>query len=243
MTQHHDNTENQRIPLWQSVQNDLRARIARGDFLSDVPGELALSEHYAVSRATIRSALGPLRREGLISSHPGRPSKVINVADEHHFGPVYSLFAAVEKAGMTQRSQTDASAVVTDPNVAARLGLKADEPLAFIRRTRFADEEAIAVDDTWLPLSLAEPVLHADLRRTALYQVLRDHCGITLTAGRETLHSVAADAEQAHRLDCAPGTALFFIERLGIAAGGPVEWRETLIRGDRFTVTTAYPTA
>lgn len=232
-----------RVPLWRTVQDDLRRRIAAGAFESGVPGELALTEEYGVSRSTIRAALGPLRTEGLIASHPGRRSAVVNVDDEHRFGPVYSLFAAVEQAGMVQRSTVEQSGVRTDAAVAERLGLAPDARLVYIRRTRFADDEVIAVDDTWLPFAIAEPVLRADLRRTALYRVLRDECGVTLSAGRETLHAVATDATEARRLACEVGAAAFFIERLGISGDQAVEWRETLIRGDRFTVTTDYPSA
>lgn len=229
------------LPLWQRVQNGLRTRIDGGEFAAGVPGEMALARDYGVSRSTIRAALAPLRRAGLVSAHRGRASTVVNVSGEQRFGPVYSLFAAVEGTGMTQRSEVDVAELRTDADVAARLGLAADAQLVFIRRTRFADADVIAVDDAWLPASVAAAALEADLGHTALYQVLRDECGITLDAGKETLHATTTDRDQAQRLACDPGTAAFFIERLGLAAGEPVEWRETLIRGDRFTVTTAYP--
>ncbi|WP_081416866.1 GntR family transcriptional regulator [Arthrobacter castelli] len=229
------------LSLWQTVQNDLRLRIERDEFPSGVPGEMALARDYNVSRSTIRAALAPLRRAGIISAHRGRMSTVVNVSDEQRYGPVYSLFAAVENTGMTQRSKVNTAELRTDGDVSARLGLSADTELVFIRRTRFADADVIAVDDVWLPAGVASPALEADLGHTALYQVLRDQCGITLNAGQETLHATTTNNEQSRLLDCDPGAAVFFIERLGTAGGKPVEWRETLIRGDRFTVTTSYP--
>jgi GntR family transcriptional regulator len=230
-----------RLPLWKDIQDQLRARMARGDFADGFPGEMALMKEYGVSRATVRSALAPMRREGLISAHRGRPSAVVNVDGEQRFGPVYSLFAAVEDAGMKQHSVVNAARVRTNPLVAARLGLGAKAKLVFISRTRMADGEVFAVDDTWL-LPSAAAILDADLTRTALYEVLTDLCGITLSAGTETLHAIATNAAQSGRLNCRRGTAAFFIERLGMAGNRPVEWRETIVRGDRFTVTTAYPT-
>lgn len=229
------------IPLWQSVQNDLLERIRRDEFGGSFPGEFALADEYAVSRATIRAALGPLRRAGLISAQRGRPSALVNVVDEQRFGPVYSLFAAVENAGMAQRSEVETADLRTSPAAAAHLGLDPAEQLVYISRTRYADEEVIAVDKVWLPASKAAPVLDADLTHTALYSVLIQHCNITLSGGSETLHAITTDADQSHQLSCPVGTAAFFIERVGLALGEPVEWRETLIRGDRFTVTTSYP--
>lgn len=228
-------------PLWQTVQSQLLARIDAGEFSAGFPGELALAEEYSVSRATIRAALAPLRRAGRITAQRGRPSAVVNVANERRFGPVYSLFAAVEGAGMTQHSVVDLAELQKNAQMAARLGLQPEAELVFISRTRLADDEVIAVDETWLPASLAEAVLGADLSHTALYEVLRDRCGVILTAGRETLHAVSANASQSKRLNCECGAALFFIERIGLAGDVAVEFRRTLIRGDKFTVTTSYP--
>lgn len=242
-TRGHGQGEAQRTPLWQTVQDQLKMRIAHGEFVDGFPGEMALADEYAVSRATIRAALAPLRRAGTISAQRGRPSAVVNVSDEQRFGPVYSLFAAVENAGMTQRSVVNTADLRRNPEVAKRLGLAPSAELVFIARTRFADSDVIAVDDTWLPASAAAAVLDADLSHTALYEVLRSRCGITLSGGRETLHAISTDAVQSERLACGPGTAAFFIERLGLAAGQALEWRETLIRGDRFTVTTTYPSS
>ncbi|GAA4655519.1 GntR family transcriptional regulator [Arthrobacter cryoconiti] len=233
--------QKRKVPLWQSVQDQIKERIDGGEFAAGFPGEMALVDEYGVSRATIRSALAPLRRAGLLSAHRGKPSALVNVVNEQRFGPVYSLFAAVESAGMTQRSVMDLAELRRSAEVAARLGLETDAELVFISRTRYADNDVIAVDDTWLPATVAAAVLDADLSHTALYEVLQSRCGITLSAGHETLHAVAADAEQSSRLKCAPATAVFFIERLGLAGETAVEWRETLIRGDRFTVTTSYP--
>jgi GntR family transcriptional regulator len=49
----------------------------------------------------------------------------------------------------------------------------------------------------------------------------------------------AVPAEQA-RLRCPPGTAAFSLNRLGYAQDRPMEWRHTLVRGDRFALTAEF---
>ena len=46
----------------------------------------------------------------------------------------YSLFAAVQKSGMTQRSTIDAAELRKDPEVAKRLGVGPDADLVHIAR-------------------------------------------------------------------------------------------------------------
>lgn len=237
----HDNgTGSGRRTLWARVKADIERRIRQGEFGSSFPGEFELSDHYDVSRSTIRAALTPLRREGLVTAAPGLPSEVVHVSREHRFGPVYSLFAAVQKSGMAQRSRIEIAEVRKDPQIAERLDVGPDADLVHIVRVRFADDEPLAVDRVWL-IPEARGVLDQDLSNTALYDALQRCCGLTLTAGQETLHSISLSSDQADRLWCEPGSAAFFIERLGKIDDRALEWRETLIRGDRFTVTTDYP--
>lgn len=134
------------VPLWSQVQDDLRARLARGEFDSAFPGENALVAEYEVSRNTVRQALRGLRAEGLVTAERGRAPRVRRAEIEQPVGTLDSLFASVEAAGMR-------------------------------------------------PASVASPLLEADFTQR---------------------------------------TAVFVIERTGFAAGRPLEWRQTVVRGDRF---------
>lgn len=232
--------DNGRRTLWSAVHEDLQLRIRAGDFPEGFPGEIELAKHYGVSRSTIRAALGPLRRNGLVEAGPGRPSRVVHVSREHRYGPLYSLFAAVQATGMTQRSEIQALRLCRNPDVAKRLELEPDADLIHLSRRRFADEEPIALDQLWLAPD-ARDLLTVDLRNTALYDALRRYCNLVLTDGAETLRAIPLAQDQADQLSCEVGAAAFYIERIGRVDGRPLEWRETLIRGDRFAVTTSYP--
>lgn len=228
-------------PLWTAVRNDLENRIRAGEFSSGVfPGELELSKEYGVSRSTIRAALDPLRRSGTISAQPGRASRVVHVAEEHAYGPVYSLFAAVRSAHMSQRSAIRCAEMSTSPQAADHLGLDPTTELVHIARTRYADDEPLAEDEVWLAPE-ARGVLDMNLSNTALYELLQRRCGLTLTAGNETLHAINLNAEQSRALSCNPGAAAFYIERIGRIGDRAIEWRQSIIRGDRFSVSTTYP--
>jgi hypothetical protein len=57
------------------------------------------------------------------------------------------------------------------------------------------------------------------------------------TEGQEQIRAVLPYAGERALLGLPPGSAAFTIERLGRANGQRVEWRHTLVRGDRFVVT------
>lgn len=224
------------MPLWVQVSADLRRRCASGAFEDGVPGELALCTEYDVSRHTVREALRALRSEGVILSQRGRGS-VVRSGFSQNVGAVYSLFRSVEEQGAVQASEVLRLETTVHSPAAHELGLPADAPLVVLERVRLADGEPLAHDVSWLPLGLARPLLDADFGHTALYDEL-SRLGVHVDAGSERLTAMIPDDRVAALLDLEPCAATLFIERRATASGQPVEWRQTHVRGDRFTVET-----
>jgi GntR family transcriptional regulator len=223
--------------LWEQLLDDLTRRLRAGEFRDAFPGEIALCDEYQVSRHTVREALRRLREAGEVIAEPGRPPRIASEAEVHQpLGALYSLFASVEAAGLPQLSVVRTLDIRADGVVADRLGLDGSEPLLHLERLRLAGGETLAVDRLWLPASIARPLLEADFTRTALYDELATRCSVRLTGGHETLRAVVPTAAERRLLDIDERTAAFAIDRLGYAGTTPVEWRQTLVRGDRFSV-------
>ncbi len=224
-------------PLWTQVSDDLRRRIATGEFAAGFPGELSLTEQYEVSRHTIREALRVLRAEGVVSSGRGRSSTVAGPHYRQSLGALYSLFETLEGQGVTQRSEVLRLARTTNSTVAAYLDLPAKSELIVLERVRHADGEPLAHDTSWLPASLAAPLLACDFSRSGLYAELQ-RFGILVDAGAERIAATGAPRHIARSLGIAAGAPVFSVERRATAQGRAAEWRETFIRGDRFTLET-----
>jgi GntR family transcriptional regulator len=231
-------------PLWKQMLGDLRRRLAAGEFIESFPGELELAREYEVSRHTAREAVNRLRREGAVTGERGRAPHVLPPAEvEQELGTLYSLFAAVEQVGLEQRSVVHTLDTRADGVVATRLGLEESTPLVYLERLRLAGPDPLAVDRVWLPASLAAPLLDADFSRTALYEEYARRCGVHVTGGRERVRAVVPTPAERGLLGIAdaPAVAALAIERLGCSYGHPVEWRHTLVRGDRFSLTADFP--
>ncbi len=227
--------------LWEQVHADLLRRVRAGGFADAFPGELALVEEYGVSRHTVREALRRLRQAGVVTGDRGRTSRLTGPAEiDQPLGTLYSLFSAVGEAGQSQRSIVRVREIRADGVVAARLDLEESTPLFFLERLRLASDRPLALDRVWLPADVAGPLLEVDFTETALYVQLRARCQITLTGGTEHLRAVVPTAAERTLLEMPGGVAALAIERLGFEGARPVEWRHTLVRGDRFAVSTEF---
>ncbi|MGQ0479613.1 MAG: GntR family transcriptional regulator [Pseudonocardia sp.] len=228
------------LPLWAQLEADLTRRIRAGAFDTRFPGEHELVEEYGISRHTVRDALRRLRSDGVLESSRGRGTWLRRPKIEQPLGALYSLFRSVEASGLEQRSEVRALEVRADEAVAARLGRSPETEFVYLERLRLADGEPLALDRAWLPRSLAGPLLDADFSHSGLYDELAALTGTRLTGGREVITAIVPDAAVRRILAISAGSAAMEVRRLGCLRDQPVEWRETVIRGDRFSVTTQW---
>lgn len=228
-------------PLWAQVLHDLRERLAAGEFDHGFPTDHELCQSYGVSRHTVREAVRYLQDEGLLTRERGRGSFVRQPHLQQPVGPLYSLFRSIEDQGYEQRSVVITAETTTDTVAAEHLGVPADTPLVHLHRLRLADQAPIAVDDLWLPAELGAPLLDVDLEHTAVYAELDRLTGVRPTIGWERIHPGLADADERALLDIGTDQAVFVIERRTTTADHtPIEWRRTVVRGDRYTFVTTW---
>ncbi len=223
------------MPLWAQLEVELRRRLDAGEFDDGpFPTDLALTDYYEVSRHTVREAIRHLNKTGVLKRERGRGTVVNRSEFEQKLGTLYSLFQSVESSGTEQTSQVLQLEVVSDAAVATHLNIPENAELVLLGRIRFAGAEPLAVDRAWLPKSLAEPLLAIDWSHTALYDELAKIGAPVPNQGWERLTPMVPTPADRSRLGMRKSDAAFHLERLGSRDGVPIEWRTTIIRGDRF---------
>lgn len=228
----------QSTPLWSQLEADLRARLEAGEFADAFPTDLELTEAYGVSRHTVREAIRHLNKTGVLKRERGRGTVVNRAEFEQSLGTLYSLFQSVESAGVEQTSEVLRCEVVNDSVAATHLGVDESVELVLLERLRLAGGSPLAVDRAWLRREVAEPLLDVDWSRTALYRELQVAGAPVPNQGWERLTPIIPSAMDRTRLGLRKSDAAFFLERLGSRDGVVVEWRTTIIRGDRYRFVT-----
>lgn len=222
------------LPLWAQLEAELRRRLDAGEFDDRFPTDAELTDAYGVSRHTVREAIRSLNSSGLLRRERGRGTVVNRAEFEQSLGALYSLYQTIEATGVEQRSDVLSLEILTDAPAADRLGLAADAPLVFLERLRRAGDEPLAVDRVWLPAELASGLLEVDFGRTALYDELDRLVGFRPNQGWERITPVVPSDGDRDLLGLGRSDAAFHVERFGCRDDRPVEWRSTVIRGDRY---------
>ena len=230
------------LPLWAQIADDLRQRLVNGEFEGRFPTDEELRQSYDVSRQTVREAVRHLTAEGLVVRQRGRGSSITQPILEQPLHSLYSLASTVRAGGIEERSEVlAAERRPAIAEVAGQLGVDAGAEVVFIERLRFAGAEPIAWDRSWLPAHQTGALLGADLSSGGLYDVLANHCAVRITGGWERIRPVIPEPTERKLLRLPPKTAAFSIERLALAGQTPIEWRRSLIRGDRYSLIAQWP--
>ncbi|MGH9304427.1 MAG: GntR family transcriptional regulator, partial [Acidimicrobiales bacterium] len=223
------------LPLWAQLLAGLRDRLDQGEFAGGFPSELALAGEYEVSRNTVREAVRRLRAEGVVVAGRGQRPKAAFAAEiEQPLGALYSLYRSIEAAGLSQESIVRRQEIILWPEAADELGIEPQAELLHLERVRVAAGQPLAVDNVYFPADIAAPLMEVDFTHSGFYDELASRTGLRLTGGQEHIRAVVPTPAQRRLLGVGSGIAALSIERLGVARGRAVEWRSTLVRGDRF---------
>ncbi|MEE8737234.1 GntR family transcriptional regulator [Bifidobacterium subtile] len=172
------------IPKYVTVRDNLRERMRSMDPGEQLPSESDLCEQYRVSRITLRHAVEDLIQEGLLVRRQGRgtfrteggPNTEHEVISDHILG----FYRQQQDLGNVVRTKVVGNELVSDPEVANRLGLADDASLIRIERLRYVGSNLKQHVVTFLPATRFSKVLREDFSNGSLYAFLESQYAVRL---------------------------------------------------------------
>lgn len=106
---------------------------------------------------------------------------------------------------------------------------------------RTADDDPLVLETSYLPRHLSSALETASLERESMYDELERHWGLRVTGARESIRPVVLTRTTARLLRASTGSAAFSVERTTWSDRGPIEWQESIVRGDRYLYSVDLP--
>ncbi|MBV9324276.1 MAG: GntR family transcriptional regulator [Chloroflexi bacterium] len=236
------------VPLHSRLEGTLRGMIQQGQIGTGavLPGELELAAQLGVSRHTVRHALGVLTNEGLLRRERGRGTTVVSASPttmiERSLTAFYAFAWEARARGATQHSRIlDRQTLSADPTFAERLGVPEGSELERIVRVRAADEDPLVLETAYLPQRLSSVLDTPTLERESMYDELERYWGLRVTGARESIRPIVLSRATARLLRTRTGAPAFSVERTTWSDRGPIEWQESIVRGDRYLYSVDLP--
>jgi GntR family transcriptional regulator len=229
------------VPQYRRIADALVGAIRSGalEVGGRMPSERELSAEFGVSRMTARGALKALVDQGLVSSIEAKGYFVSASRIDQRLQTLTSFSEDMRRSGRRPSSIVLAARTVpATAEVAARLAIGEGDAVFCLLRLRQADAIPVALEASHIPDSLAPGLMNAaDFAADSLYATLRARYGILPVEAEQSFEASAATESDAAILQVEAGAPVLRLTRLSLTAEGrPIEFVQSVYRGDRFTM-------
>lgn len=228
------------VPLYAQIHERISSRIKDGRLkVGDLlPPENELATAYQVSRMTCRQALQLLSSQGYLVRTRGAGSSVTLPKVDKDVSHLHGFTAEIRAMGGVPSSKVLKNEIIGAPQEAAKaLCCQVGEPVFLLERLRFAGEQAMALEQAFLPLRRMIGIEKLDFSGTrSLYETLTEIFGIRVNSADETIEARLASKHESQYLSYT-GAALVMNRTLYDVEGRPIEFAKSVYRGDRYRAT------
>ena len=243
---------------YQSIASDIQRSIEAGALKPNakLPTVVELCEAYGVSKITIKRAIDLLTDRGLISSRRGSGTYVKNTSElleQTGLEPIdamddsgvdsFAFSQSDRAAGFTEKHASlgkkissviyDFSIVNPPEDVARHLNIHPEDFTYHHCRVRCLDDEPMVIEYTYMPLDLI-PGLKRSQLYLSVYDYIQNALGLKISSFHRIFRAVPASAEEAKRLQTAPGIPMLEIAQVGFLDDGtPFEYSVSRYEGTR----------
>lgn len=200
---------------WQSVQDEVLRRIharewAPGDL---IPNEVDLAAEFGCARTTVNRALRALAEAGLLDRRRKAGTRVALQPVAKATLSIAVIRHEVEARGQAYGYHLAHRAVVVPPiDVSGAMQTAATAPLLRVRALHLADGAGYALEDRWINADVVPEALDEPFEVLSANEWLLQHA--PYTHGDIAFSALSAPDDAAESLACAPGDALFAMDRI-----------------------------
>ena len=226
-----------KLPLHYQIMMIIKRNIASKKILpgDKLPTEEEFCHTFNVSRSTVRSAIGALEEEGLVTRVRGKGTFISKTKLKRKMEQVYSFSHEMEASNLVPSSRLlEFKVIPAADDLVELFGIEPGEPVYEFMRLRMANGEPLLLETTFLPVKIHPTLTEEILANGSLYDSLRDDAKISPYIAEETYESIIFEEEIAKMLECPKHCCGFFVERITRQKSGEAyELTQSFMRGDR----------
>ena len=218
------------------LQRQIEKAIADGKLPPGIPlpPEREIAKLTGLSRVTVRKAIAPLVKSGLVEQKQGSGSLIAEPVQrvEQSLSRLTSFTEDMQFRGIKTTSRWLNRAIsAPSPEEIMNLAISPSETVSRIDRLRFANDIPMAIERATLPNYILKDPLNV---KNSLYETL-EKIGKKPVRAIQHLKATNIKKEDAILLKCDEGTACLNVTRLSfLGSGEVVEFTKSVYRGDAY---------
>ena len=227
------------VPFYAQIVDHVRTLVT-GNKLRE--GQVFCSEGdlarvLGISKMPVRQAFQKLRSEGLLVIAKGKRPVIGSGRVPWNFQQLRGFSEEMRRRGLVPSAQL-LSLTLQEPEleVAQALKLRPGEQVYSVRRLRFVNSEPVAVVTSFLPARIFSGIDKQDLEKRSLYEIFERTYNRKVQWAEEVIGAITATPSDAKILQAEEGNPLLLIKETTYDGQNiPIEYSNSLLRGDRYT--------
>lgn len=226
------------IPLYFQLKNILLEYITEHhkDKYAPIPTEVDISNHFGISRPTVRQAINSLVAEGYLYRIKGRGTFISKPKFNQNFlQALESYNVEMQRKGLMPSTKLLSLEVIPcDEKVAEALKLASSSRVIKLSRLRYADDEPIVFVVAYLPYDKCPDFVNRNLETESIYEILENDYKLVIDKASRSLESTLAGSFEAELLHIEKGSPIQYFESITyLSDETPIEFSIAKYRGDR----------
>lgn len=229
-----------RIAQYKQIENDLLQQINLGYYKKDdlIPTEMELSNTYQVSRVTVRKATDNLVAKGLLTRVAGVGTFVCHPAVTLNPSSVQGFSEVMASQNIPVRTEVPTFMVQKAPsNIASILEIEAGEPIYFIERLRYANNEIFQFEVTYMSCRLY-PDISMKILQHSKYRYFEEEKGLKIAYSHHTVTPLHPSKRVAELFGIALDTPILRVANTTHLTNGQVmDYTELTLNSPKYQLT------
>jgi GntR family transcriptional regulator len=201
-----------------------------------LPTEMEICNASGLSRTVVRQAFQELENEGFFNRFRAKGTFVARPKVQERLVETLTGFYedTIAHGQIPITHVLNFEVIPATSKIAQELQVPVGEPVFFLKRLRFIDQEPILVVSTFIPRFMCSDLMRFDLSTHSLYRVLHQDFHLLIMRARRSIEAISATPEDVRLLEVENDAPLLQLTSTGyLADGRPLEYYIAHHRGDR----------
>jgi GntR family transcriptional regulator len=223
--------------LYLQLYEILKRKIESGEWPlgSQIPTEEELCKSFNVSRATVRTAVIELVRQGYLKREQGKGTFILkSIASEGL--TMFTNFRELLFEESLSFSTTVLARTVMMPidDLDTKLDISKDKHIIYIKRLRLIDNDPVLLQESYVPYHICPLLLEEDIEHQSLFDLFEKKYGIKITKVKTYLEITYLKSDEARLIGLPESSAAILLNQYFYSGETIIMCTRSIKRTDRF---------
>ncbi|MEW6584573.1 MAG: GntR family transcriptional regulator [Nitrospirota bacterium] len=225
--------------LYHQLYEIIRKKIETGEWPvgTQIPTEEELCKAFNVSRATVRTAVLELVRQGYLKRQQGKGTFIYKNAVSEGLNMQASLREVFLEEGTDLAPRILARTVMMPVSeLDLKLDIASDKHIIYIKRLWSVRNEPVLIQETYVPYHICPLLLEDDIEHHSLFELFEKKYGIKITKVKNFIELTILKPDEARLLNQSEGANASLLTQQFYSGETLIMYMQSVKKADRFKI-------